>query len=298
MPVHSLEDGRKLRLVHHKGASLEVLLFGATVISWKSPGPDSTTPVERLFVSSKASLDGSKPVRGGIPVVFPCFGAPDPAHPQHANLPQHGYARSSTWAWDGETVMDNEAGVSIRLTLTPDISLTGDHVALAYVITLAEHQLSTDLHVTNASTSAPVEFQALLHTYLRAPAASAHIEGLHGLTYTDKTLAGTPKMVEKRAVADVQQFTDFVYEDGPGEYVVTWPQGGVNVKAIGFKDVVVWNPNMAAGIKITDMEEGGWERYICVEPGYVAEFKTIQPGETWIGGQVITPIKAPGGFAA
>ena len=34
------------------------------------------------------------------------------------------------------------------------------------------------------------------------------------------------------------------------------------------------------------------ERYVCVEPGYVAEFKSIQPGETWIGGQTLTPIKA------
>lgn len=63
-------------------------------------------------MSSKAALDGSKPVRGGIPVVFPCFGAP--THPDHAKLPQHGFARSETWTFEG-VVMDNEAGVSVRL---------------------------------------------------------------------------------------------------------------------------------------------------------------------------------------
>lgn len=47
------------------GESVEVLLHGATVISWKSQGQ------ENLWLSSKAVLDGSKPVRGGIPVVFP-----------------------------------------------------------------------------------------------------------------------------------------------------------------------------------------------------------------------------------
>ena len=36
------------------------------------------------------------------------------------------------------------------------------------------------------------------------------------------------------------------------------------------------------------------ERYLCVEPGYVSGFKTIQPGESWIGGQVLTPIASPG----
>jgi glucose-6-phosphate 1-epimerase len=47
------------------GDSVEVLLYGATVISWKSNGK------ENLWVSTAAKLDGSKPVRGGIPVVFP-----------------------------------------------------------------------------------------------------------------------------------------------------------------------------------------------------------------------------------
>ena len=48
------------------GESVEVLLYGATVISWKSKNGK-----ENLFLSSKAHLDGSKAVRGGIPLVFP-----------------------------------------------------------------------------------------------------------------------------------------------------------------------------------------------------------------------------------
>jgi glucose-6-phosphate 1-epimerase len=121
MPVEQLED--RVVLNHPKvfivpsfksvssendqGASVEVLHYGATVISWKTGG------VERLFVSSKAALDGSKPVRGGIPVVFPCFGAP--THAEHMKLSQHGFARSEIWVFDS-VVMDNEAGVSVRLS--------------------------------------------------------------------------------------------------------------------------------------------------------------------------------------
>lgn len=48
------------------GESIEVLLFGATVISWKNAAHD-----EKLWLSDKAALDGSKAVRGGIPLVFP-----------------------------------------------------------------------------------------------------------------------------------------------------------------------------------------------------------------------------------
>lgn len=92
------------------------------MISWKTPsnvvaavtGLGSGT--EHLFVSSKAALDGSKPVRGGIPVVFPCFGPPE--HPDHLKLAQHGFARNEVWAFDS-IVMDNETGVSVRLGACP-----------------------------------------------------------------------------------------------------------------------------------------------------------------------------------
>jgi len=46
-----------------QGASAQVLLYGATVVSWKSPSSSvGDVPQERLFVSSKSALDGSKPV--------------------------------------------------------------------------------------------------------------------------------------------------------------------------------------------------------------------------------------------
>lgn len=50
------------------GQSVTIHLYGATVTSWK------TANGEQLFLSQKAHLDGSKPIRGGIPLVFPvCF---------------------------------------------------------------------------------------------------------------------------------------------------------------------------------------------------------------------------------
>ena len=48
------------------GESVTVNLFGATVTSWKLADGH-----EQLFLSDKAVLDGSKAIRGGIPLVFP-----------------------------------------------------------------------------------------------------------------------------------------------------------------------------------------------------------------------------------
>ncbi|EJF66695.1 galactose mutarotase-like protein [Dichomitus squalens LYAD-421 SS1] len=291
MPVEIRTD--RVVLKHPKGPSAEILLYGATVISWKSASHTSNEPVERLFVSAKAALDGSKPVRGGIPVVFPCFGAP--THPDHSKLPQHGFARNNVWTY-AATVLDNEAGVSVRLTLEPNATIQEQYAHpfhLAYVVTLAEHELSTDLHVKNnaLSTTPPIEFQALFHNYIRAPSSDVRVSPLLGLSYYDKTEAteearATPKKEVRQAV-DVLRFTDSVYEDAPGRYDILWGSGGIEIVTKNLKDVVVWNPQAEAGAKIGDMEEGGWEKYICVEPGHVRGYVKLEAGQTWIGQQVL-----------
>lgn len=78
-------------------ASADVLLFGATVISWK------TGSKERLFLSSKSPLDGSSAIRGGIPLVFPVFGPASDHKDNHGleKVPRHGVARTAHWRLNG-----------------------------------------------------------------------------------------------------------------------------------------------------------------------------------------------------
>lgn len=64
-PTVSLREN-KIEATLPTGESVTVHLFGATVTSWKFANGQ-----EQLFVSEKAHLDGSKPIRGGIPIVFP-----------------------------------------------------------------------------------------------------------------------------------------------------------------------------------------------------------------------------------
>lgn len=65
-PTVNINDNGTVEAKLPSGESVTVHLFGATVISWKL-----ANGAEQLFVSSKATLDGSKAIRGGIPVVFP-----------------------------------------------------------------------------------------------------------------------------------------------------------------------------------------------------------------------------------
>ena len=65
------DDNSRVIATLPAGDRVEILLYGATVISWKSANGK-----ENLFLSDKAHLDGSKAVRGGIPVVFPVSDLP------------------------------------------------------------------------------------------------------------------------------------------------------------------------------------------------------------------------------
>ena len=85
------------------GESIEVLLFGATVTSWKSNGGQT----ENLWLSDAADVTGKKPVRGGIPVVFPVFGPPPKDGHATSSLPQHGFARASRWEYMGKSTAED-----------------------------------------------------------------------------------------------------------------------------------------------------------------------------------------------
>lgn len=66
-PVARLsDDNTRVTAQLPSGESIEILLYGATLISWKDSKGD-----EKLWLSDAAVLDGSKAVRGGVPLVFP-----------------------------------------------------------------------------------------------------------------------------------------------------------------------------------------------------------------------------------
>lgn len=128
---------------------------------------------------------------------------------------------------------------------------------LAYVVTLAGHQLSSDFHVGNPSTDKTLAFQAVLHTYYAADAATVKIKPLKSVQYVDKVKGGIEE-TESREAVDVLNFTDSIYRDAPDDITVTWEGGGIELKKRNLKDIVVWNPGKEAGSKIGDMEDGGW----------------------------------------
>jgi glucose-6-phosphate 1-epimerase len=291
----TISDGNsKVTAVLPTGDSVEVLLFGATVISWKTGAG-----VEKLWVSEAAKLDGSKPVRGGIPIVFPVFGtAPD--HEATSKLPQHGFARNSRWEFLGKSTSEgSSASHSVKL----DFGLSSDNLdekvkslwpykfSLLYSVTLDTEGLTTTIVVTNDGDET-FEFQTLLHTYFKInDITSIKVSGLEGSEYLDKVDSLKTKTQEADITIDGE--TDRVYTPSKGpSHPVTVSEAGEPLFSIvrdNMDTIVVWNPWTDKANGMGDFEpKTGWKNMLCVEPGAVKEWQKLEKGDAFQAAQTVS----------
>ncbi|KAL1304078.1 hypothetical protein AAFC00_000513 [Neodothiora populina] len=292
-------DGDKVTATLPTGDSVEVLLYGATVTSWKS-----SQGRENLWLSSEADLTGKKAVRGGIPVVFPVFGPPPKNHAT-SKLPQHGFGRISRWEYLGKS--SSESGVlsssakegddAVRLDfgLTP-ANLSEESKAawpydfsLQYSVTLGKDGLQTMLSVRNEGDK-PFDFQMLTHTYFAIPDISkVTITGLSGVKYTDKVLDGTEHDSSTPSLR-IEGQVDRVYKSLPQDTtsILVDNKPYFDVKRDNLSDTVVWNPWKEGAAAIGDYApKDGYKKMVCVEAGAVNGWITLEAQDGFEAGQIL-----------
>ncbi|KAH6634166.1 galactose mutarotase-like domain-containing protein [Chaetomium sp. MPI-SDFR-AT-0129] len=281
------------------GERVEVLLYGATVISWKDASGD-----EKLWLSEAAKLDGSKAVRGGIPLVFPVFGSV-PDHLKTKDLPQHGFARTSRWEFlgkstseslEGETTNDPSVKLDFGLSsgapgLDPKAAAHWPYkFNLIYSVTLNRESLTTNILATNDD-SQSFECHVLLHTYLRVKDITAvSVTGLGGAQYVDKVDSAKTKTQPTEGPLTITGETDRVYT--PAENTVTVSEGSTEkyrVTRDKFSNVVVWNPWIDKAEGLADFApKDGYRQMLCIEPGTVDSWQTVEAGDALAGAQTIS----------
>src|SRR5450631_2081113 len=154
-------------------AEATIYMQGAHVTHWK---PAGQAPV--IFLSQLAEFAVGKPIRGGVPVIFPWFGE---RHDGKTG-PMHGFARLSEWELAFAAVSGDD--LHLGFTLAPNElshSLGFDHFKLGYHVTVGR-KLSLEMTVANdsgsggakasdtagahmAANGAPLVFEQALHTY-------------------------------------------------------------------------------------------------------------------------------------
>lgn len=255
------------------------------MVSWTIEGE------EQLWLSTAAKLDGSKAVRGGIPLVFPVFGKKDSG--PTAQLPQHGFARNSTWEFLGQT---KENPPTVQFALGPEnvdpetlAKWPGNDFTLIYTIELTEESLKTTIDIENTD-SHPWEFNWLFHTYLNVKdIEDVLVSNLPGEICYDQLLKQTYE--EKLPVVTFVEEVDRIYQKVPENKLIQVVALGHPVHTLkrdGLPDVVVWNPWIKKSDGMSDfLPKDGYKNMVCIEPGYVHEFKKLEPGEKYTASQLL-----------
>jgi len=238
------------------GAQATITLYGAHLISWR--GADGR---ERMFCSAKSALDGSRAIRGGVPVIFPQFA-------ERGSGMRHGFARVSTWRVLDSGVEDGWAFAVFGLgagDLDPKHAQAWPHgFELALRVAIHANQLSMRFEVRNTGASA-FPFAAALHTYhLVDDIATVRIDG-----------------VEREELVIADKF-DRVYEGVAPPLALVDGSIVLTLRQEGFTDAVVWNPGAADAAALADMADDEYRRFVCVEPALL-DGPTLQPGERWVG---------------
>lgn len=259
------DHGMTLINVDNQTASLGLSLFGGHILSFV-PKADNR---QRLWLSPSAVMDGSKAIRGGIPLCWPWF-----ATHHLPGLPAHGYLRTQTWHIDRIDDDVNRTELELKPAKTDGEGFDGK-AGVSLVIVVSE-QLSVSL-VTRNTGDTPFEFRAALHSYFKVSDISqAEIQGLSG-QYIDKvqqsSLQPTP------APYTISGETDRIHLSSAEQVLLKDNKEQTVIGSAGHDSIVVWNPGPQKALEITDMPEQDYQHMLCIETA-ITQGKSLLAGET------------------
>ena len=247
-------------------AQAHIYLHGAHVTHF---APAGQAPV--LFMSARSHFQPSRPIRGGVPVIFPWFGP----RAGHADSPAHGFAR--TRAWTPESLVQQPSGeVVLTLRLEPDAdsrALWGEPSdwVLRHRITIGT-TLTMELEVENRGTQ-HLRCEEALHTYFSVSDVSAiQVHGLEGAEYYDKADGMARKRPDRASIRFTQE-TDRTYIHTTATCVIEDPglRRRIVVEKACSQSTIVWNPWIAKARAMADYGDDEWPGMVCVETGNVAD---------------------------
>lgn len=235
--VFSLHGGH---LIHFQSAQLEPL----------------------IWLSKNAIFNGSKAIRGGVPICWPWFGTPKPSLGE--KLPAHGFARNSEWTL--ASIEESSQGVALELTLSSSeatLALWPYQFELTLKATLND-QLTLQL-VTENKDNKPFSYAGALHTYLNiSEPESIHLSGLSEQFYNSlnnyQLESGDTTLLIDRPI-------DAVYKKSAGDIQLNDKQfkRTLVMTNTGNDSEVLWTPWREGAKAFVDMPDDGYQTMFCIE---------------------------------
>lgn len=261
-------------LIAPDGARAIIALDGAHVTSWIPAGESKN----RLFVSASSTFGPGNAIRGGIPIIFPQFGA-------FGSLAQHGFARRRRWM-----ILDATTAGMATFGLHDDDQTRAlwPHAFEATVqVDVGGPSLAVALTVHNTGDS-DLSFTAAFHPYFAVRHAfGAVVEGLAGCRYRDSLRDGGV-FDERDAQLQITGPLDRIYYAAPDRLTLRDGDRVLGIEKSGFPEAVVWNPGVEGTRSRVDFLEGEEHAMLCVEAACIEHPVQLTPDASWTGVQRMT----------
>lgn len=255
-------------------ARANVFLHGAHVAHFQ---PTDSAPI--LFMSASSCFAKGKPIRGGVPVIFPWFGP----RSDRPGSPPHGFARTTDWELESVENID-EANVTLLLRLDSNAATRAvwpHDFVLRHRITIGA-QLRMALEVENRS-AGDLRFEEALHTYFAvSDVRNVRISGLAGAEYIDK-VDGAKRKLQGSEPIRINGETDRVHLGTRATCSIedSGLARRITIEKSGSDSTVVWNPWSAKAATMPDFGDDEWPKMLCVETANVADnAMCVAPGAT------------------
>jgi D-hexose-6-phosphate mutarotase len=261
------QGGLQRLVIHTAQADAEIYLHGAHVTQFQ---PKGQKPV--LFMSSKSMFEPGKPIRGGVPICFPWFGARQGGQPGSP----HGFARLIEWELISAEQTSNGVEIHLRLASSDATRALWPGEFIADYRVRIGVTLGLELQVRNTG-GEPLRIEEALHTYLAiSDAKQVGIEGLSGVSYST-AVPTLHTATESAAPIRITVETDRVYLNTQSTCTAHDPgwQRKLVVKKTGSNSTVVWNPWIAKAKAMPDFGDDEWPFMLCIETCNVRENAVI-----------------------
>ncbi len=233
-----------------------------------------------LWVSGLATYDHGEAIRGGVPVIWPWFGA----HLTDKDLPAHGFVRASMWdVVRTEVLADGGTRLVLGIEDSAETRAIWPHSFQLQVTFDIATTLTITLTVKNTGAT-PFRWSGALHTYFAiSDVAQTAVAGLDGVAFKD-----TVAHVDDVQSGDIRfpdgATVDNVYHAAPAELLLQDETHVTRITSQNADATVVWNPGRS--VQKADIDEDAFERFVCVETACGAsattqdEMPLLAPGES------------------
>lgn len=260
--------GREFLEIRHPAVQARIALEGAHLVSCVPAGQGPL-----VWMSPVDPEVPGRPLRGGIPICWPWFG-------DERDGPAHGIARTSQWVLKGCSSAPHQVRLVLELPegeIARQLPAESWHLEVEFVL---GQGLQVCLTTTNTG-SRPQPLSQALHSYL--PVQSIHdteIWGLDGCRYADK-VTGVSDNLQQGAVRFTGE-VDRIYHGHQSP--VQLHDGSAHffqVSREGSQSVVVWNPWIDKGSRLSQYPSDGYLSMVCIEAANAGpDGRILEPGES------------------